>query len=89
MSIKGIASLAELMDDLPEAGAQEIELTLINPDPHQPRTSFDELRLEALAASLKAQGIIEPLMVWPIPRSPDVTCWWPGSAAGARPAWPG
>lgn len=63
MSIKGISSLAELMDDLPEAGAQEIELSLIDPDPHQPRTSFDELRLEALAASVTAQGVIEPLIV--------------------------
>lgn len=63
MSIKGIASLAELMDDLPEAGAQEIDLSLIDPDPHQPRTSFDELRLETLAASVKAQGVIEPLIV--------------------------
>lgn len=70
MSIKGIASLAELMDDLPEAGAQEIELTLIDPDPHQPRTSFDELRLETLAASLKAQGVIEPLIVSTHPEKP-------------------
>lgn len=70
MSIKGIASLAKLMDDLPEAGAQEIELTLIDPDPHQPRTSFDELRLEILAASLKAQGVIEPLSVSVHPEKP-------------------
>lgn len=70
MSIKGISSLAELMDDLPEAGAQEIELTLIDPDPHQPRTSFDELRLETLAASVKAQGVIEPLIVSAHPEKP-------------------
>jgi ParB family chromosome partitioning protein len=70
MSIKGISSLAELMDDLPEAGAQEIELTLIDPDPHQPRTSFDALRLETLAASLKAQGVIEPLIVSAHPEKP-------------------
>ncbi len=70
MSIKGISSLAELMDDLPEAGAQEIELSLIDPDPHQPRTSFDELRLEALAASVDAQGVIEPLIVSAHPEKP-------------------
>jgi ParB family chromosome partitioning protein len=58
------------MDDLPEAGAQEIELTLIDPDPHQPRTSFDALRLETLAASLKAQGVIEPLIVSTHPEKP-------------------
>jgi ParB family chromosome partitioning protein len=70
MSIKGISSLAELMDDLPEAGAQEIDLSLIDPDPHQPRTSFDELRLESLAASVAAQGVIEPLIVSAHPENP-------------------
>lgn len=63
MSLKGISSLAELMDTPAEAGAQEIALSLIDPDPNQPRTSFDELRLETLAASVKAQGVIEPLIV--------------------------
>ena len=63
MSLKGISSLAELMDTPAEVGAQEIALSLIDPDPNQPRTSFDELRLETLAASVKAQGVIEPLIV--------------------------
>lgn len=63
MSIKGIASLADLMEDLPAAGTQEVALALIDPDPHQPRTSFEELRLETLAASVAAQGVIEPLIV--------------------------
>ena len=70
MSIKGLSTLAELMDDLPEAGAQELDLSLIDPDPHQPRTSFDELRLETLAASVKAQGVIEPLIVSAHPDKP-------------------
>lgn len=63
MSLKGISSLAELMDTPADAGAQEIDLALIDPDPNQPRTSFDEQRLETLAASVKAQGVIEPLIV--------------------------
>ena len=49
MSIKGIASLADLMEDLPAAGPQEVALSLIDPDPHQPRTSFDDLRLDSVA----------------------------------------
>ena len=63
MSIKGIASLAELMETPADAGTQQIELSLIDPDPNQPRTSFDEMRLETLAASIQAQGVIEPLIV--------------------------
>jgi len=70
MSIKGIASLADLMEDLPAAGAQEVALFLIDPDPHQPRTSFDELRLDTLAASVAAQGVIEPLIVSLHPETP-------------------
>ena len=70
MSIKGIASLADLMEDLPAAGSQEVALSLIDPDPHQPRTSFDELRLDTLAASVAAQGVIEPLIVSLHPETP-------------------
>jgi ParB family chromosome partitioning protein len=69
MSLKGIANLAELMEDIP-TGIQEIALSLIDPDPHQPRTSFDESRLETLAASVGAQGIIEPLIVSSHPETP-------------------
>jgi ParB family chromosome partitioning protein len=70
MSIKGIASLADLMEDLPAVGSQEVALSLIDPDPHQPRTSFDELRLDTLAASVAAQGVIEPLIVSLHPETP-------------------
>jgi ParB family chromosome partitioning protein len=69
MSLKGIANLAELMEEVP-AGIQEVALLLIDPDPHQPRTSFDELRLETLAASVAAQGVIEPLIVSAHPETP-------------------
>ena len=70
MSIKGIANLAELMADRPSTGTQDIPLSRIDPDPHQPRTNFDELRLDALAASVTAQGIVEPLIVSPHPETP-------------------
>lgn len=43
--------------------ALEIPLFLIDPDPDQPRDSFDEMRLDELAMSITAQGIIEPLVV--------------------------
>lgn len=69
MSLKGIANLAELMEAVP-AGIQEVALSLIDPDPHQPRTSFDESRLETLAASVAAQGVIEPLIVSAHPETP-------------------
>jgi len=39
----------------------------IRPDPNQPRREFDVETLEQLAASIKAQGILQPLLVRTIP----------------------
>jgi ParB family chromosome partitioning protein len=41
----------------------EIDLDLIEPNNFQPRTNFDEERLEELAQSIRANGIIQPLLV--------------------------
>jgi ParB family chromosome partitioning protein len=41
----------------------EIDFDLIEPNNFQPRTSFDEERLEQLAQSIRANGIIQPLLV--------------------------
>jgi ParB family chromosome partitioning protein len=37
----------------------------ITPSPFQPRRSFDEAKIEELAASIRNQGIIQPLVVRP------------------------
>jgi ParB family chromosome partitioning protein len=47
------------------AGPQEIDIDLIQPSPFQPRTRFREEALEELARSIKASGIIQPLVVRP------------------------
>ena len=49
-----------------EGGPQEIDIDLIEPSPYQPRTKFHEQALEELARSIKASGIIQPLVVRPI-----------------------
>ncbi|MCC6422729.1 MAG: ParB/RepB/Spo0J family partition protein [Phycisphaerales bacterium] len=41
----------------------EIPITSIRPNPHQPRRSMDESRLAELAASLKTNGLIQPIIV--------------------------
>jgi ParB family transcriptional regulator, chromosome partitioning protein len=48
------------------AGPQQIDIDLIEPSPFQPRTRFREEALEELARSIKASGIIQPLVVRPI-----------------------
>jgi ParB family chromosome partitioning protein len=42
---------------------QSISLAQIEPDPGQPRDSFDQPRLEELAQSIRAHGIIQPITV--------------------------
>src|SRR6516225_9039193 len=49
-----------------QGGAQEIDIDLIEPSPYQPRTKFHEQALDELARSIKASGIIQPLVVRPI-----------------------
>jgi ParB family chromosome partitioning protein len=41
----------------------EIDIDLIEPSPAQPRTHFDESRLEELAQSIRSNGIVQPLLV--------------------------
>ncbi len=61
---RGLAAL------IPEAAppderipVSEVEIGLVAPNPHQPRTSIDSADLETLTASVKQHGIIQPLLV--------------------------
>jgi ParB family chromosome partitioning protein len=42
---------------------REVEPELVDPNPHQPRTRFDETQLQELAASIREHGILQPLVV--------------------------
>ena len=41
----------------------EVDIDSIVPGPMQPRTNFDEATLESLAESIRAHGIVQPLLV--------------------------
>ena len=41
----------------------EVNPALVDPNPHQPRQNFDGPALEALAASIRVHGILQPLVV--------------------------
>ena len=47
-------------------GPQEIDIDLVEPSPYQPRTRFREEALDELARSIRASGIIQPIVVRPI-----------------------
>ena len=44
-------------------GAQEIPVADIAPNPHQPRIKFDDDAIRELAASIKASGVLQPVIV--------------------------
>jgi ParB family chromosome partitioning protein len=63
---KGIGALipeGSLASATAEGRLLEIDLDLIEPNPNQPRKSFSEDSLRELADSIKAQGIVQPLVV--------------------------
>ncbi len=59
--------LSALIPELPEAprsnGAMQVDIDLIAPNDHQPRLQMDDAKLEELAQSIKANGIIQPILV--------------------------
>ena len=63
---RGLSALIST-DQSPEAsdGIKEIEIDLIRPGHEQPRTTFDQAKLEELAQSIRSTGVIQPLLVRP------------------------
>ena len=58
--------LSALLPDTQATGSEElseIDINLIEPNSLQPRTNFDNEQLENLAQSIRANGIIQPLLV--------------------------
>jgi ParB family transcriptional regulator, chromosome partitioning protein len=60
--------LSALIPDAPEpaaarAGAIEIDIDLLAPNEDQPRLQMDDAKLEELTQSIRANGIIQPILV--------------------------
>jgi len=61
-----IPTAAEPLTQTPQDSfPKEIAVDRITPSPFQPRRIFDEAKIEELAASIRNQGIIQPLVVRP------------------------
>jgi ParB family chromosome partitioning protein len=60
---RGLGALIEDASLKPEASINEIEISLIETNPFQPRSHFDKEALEELAASIRQFGIIQPITV--------------------------
>ena len=64
---KGLEALLPPAADANDGEARRIPLDLLHPGPHQPRKRMDEEGLDELAQSIRAQGVIEPIVARPRP----------------------
>ena len=63
---RGLSALLPGRGDVPrETGAREVEIGNLVPNRYQPRRDFSEAKLADLAASIRAQGIVQPIVVTP------------------------
>jgi ParB family chromosome partitioning protein len=60
---KGLGALLPGSDAAPLSGLTEVPVRAITPNPHQPRSQFDEEALQELAESIREHGLIQPLIV--------------------------
>ena len=69
---KGLSSIipgAELPDADVSQGAvlSEVPVSSVSPNPNQPRVHFDEESLAELSASITEMGVLQPILVRPLP----------------------
>ena len=66
--------LSALIPDAPSGVGTptEIDLDLLTPNAFQPRVQFDETRLDELAQSIRAHGVVQPILVRPRGRTYEI-----------------
>ena len=64
------ALLGEYMEEAPRREAQLIDVKAIGPNPQQPRKTFSAEELAELAQSIKENGLLQPLLLRPAPKTP-------------------
>lgn len=51
------------LEEVKPRDVMEVDIDLIEPNPNQPRTNFKKEELEELAASIKKNGLLQPILV--------------------------
>jgi len=66
---RGLAAILAVSDEpaAEDGDLRHIPLDLIAPNPRQPRRDFDQASLQALADSVRERGIVQPVLVRPVP----------------------
>ncbi len=62
---RGLDSLLETVPEKPPEGIRTLPIDSLRPNRFQPRTHFNDAAIEELADSIRAQGIVQPLVVTP------------------------
>ena len=60
---KGLSALIPETPEPPRHGALDIDIDLLAPNEQQPRMHMDDARLVDLAESIKANGVLQPILV--------------------------
>jgi ParB family chromosome partitioning protein len=73
---RGLAALIGDVDDESAVverarGARKVPVEFLRPNPRNPRRRFDESETTALAVSIRERGIVQPIVVRPLPHLPD------------------
>jgi ParB family chromosome partitioning protein len=63
---RGLAAILTVSGSLPSDDLRRIPVELVDANPRQPRTSFDDETLQGLAESVRERGILQPILVRPV-----------------------
>ncbi|HEY5943150.1 MAG TPA: ParB/RepB/Spo0J family partition protein [Solirubrobacterales bacterium] len=64
---RGLSAILPETEATAAGELRELPVELIKPNPSQPRTNFEPEALSALAASIETSGVVQPLLVRPLP----------------------
>lgn len=60
---RGLSALLSAEQPAPAEESNLIDISLIDPNPMQPRVYFDDAKLQQLAQSINANGVVQPLLL--------------------------
>jgi ParB family transcriptional regulator, chromosome partitioning protein len=60
---RGLSSLLREVESAPAAGLEQVPIEAIAPNPFQPRRAFPDGALQELAQSIRASGVVQPVLL--------------------------
>jgi ParB family chromosome partitioning protein len=64
---RGLAAILSVSPAKDEEDLRRLPVELVDRNPRQPRTSFDDEAIAALSESVRERGILQPILVRPVP----------------------